>query len=105
MRLKIEKGRAKGSIFAPPSKSIAHRLLICAAMSEGKSTVRGISGCADVSATLDCLTALGIKTERVGDDITVYGKDFRTLSPAMPLRCRESGSTLRFMIPPVTLSG
>ena len=105
MKIKINKGIANGSISAPPSKSMAHRLLISAAMSDGVSTVRGISDCEDVAATLDCLSALGIKTERVGNDVTVFGMDFRKLSPKLPLRCRESGSTLRFMIPAVMLSG
>jgi len=105
MKVKIKPGRAFGSIKAPPSKSMAHRLLICAAMCDGVSTVRGISSCEDVLATIDCLSALGIKTEKVGDTVTVYGKNFRDITPLDTLRCRESGSTLRFMIPPAMLSG
>ncbi len=105
MRMEIKPSRARGSIKAPPSKSMAHRLLICAAMCEGVSTVRGISNCEDVAATLDCLAALGIKVERSGDDITVYGKNFGCAVPISPLMCRESGSTLRFLIPTALLSG
>ena len=105
MKVKIEKSRASGKINAPPSKSIAHRLLICAAMSEGKSIIRNISSCEDVSATLDCLDALGIETKRNGNDVTVIGKNFKNLTPNKPLMCRESGSTLRFMIPAAMLSG
>jgi 3-phosphoshikimate 1-carboxyvinyltransferase len=104
MRVRIEKGRASGKISAPASKSMAHRLLISAAMCDGVSTIRGISSCEDVLATLDCLDALGIKTERVGDDVTVYGRDLSSVSPEKPLVCRESGSTLRFMIPIAMLS-
>ena len=99
MKIQINKGTASGVISAPPSKSMAHRLLISAAMCEGVSTVRGISSCEDVLATLDCLSALGIRYERVGDDVTVYGKDPKKMRPSEPLKCRESGSTLRFMIP------
>ena len=99
MTLRIEKGVARGEITAPPSKSMAHRLLICAAMCEGVSTVRGISACEDVSATLDCLEALGVKTEISGGDVTVYGRNVRGATPSVPLQCRESGSTLRFLIP------
>ena len=105
MKISIKPSRAKGRINAPPSKSMAHRLLICAAMSEGVSRVRGISTCEDVLATLDCLAALGISTERDGDTVTVYGRDFRDITPKDALRCRESGSTLRFMIPLAMLSG
>ena len=105
MNIRIKPGRARGSVKAPPSKSMAHRLLISAAMCDGVSRVSGVSGCEDVLATLDCLAALGIKTERNGDTVTVYGKSFCDIEPTDALRCRESGSTLRFMIPPAMLSG
>ena len=87
------------------SKSIAHRLLIVAAMCEGVSTVRRVPDCEDVLATLDCLTALGVRTERCGEDIRVWGIDFKTARAISPLPCRESGSTMRFMIPIALLSG
>ena len=99
MKIRINKGVARGVISAPPSKSMAHRLLISAAMCEGVSTVHGISTCEDVLATLDCLSALGIEYRFDGEDVTVWGKGPREMRPTAPLRCRESGSTLRFMIP------
>ena len=105
MNVEIKAGSACGTVNVPPSKSMAHRLLICAAMCDGVSIIRGISNCEDVRATLDCIAALGIKTEKEGNDITVYGKDFRTVVPLSPLTCKESGSTLRFLIPPALLSG
>ena len=105
MQVTITPKRAQGRIAAPPSKSMAHRLLICAALSEGKSRVCGISDCADVSATLDCLRVLGVECQQEGDCVTVCGKDIRDAVPTSPLLCRESGSTLRFMIPIAMLSG
>ena len=105
MKVKIEKNTARGKITAPSSKSMAHRLLICAAMCDGVSTVRGISDCEDVSATLDCLSSLGIKTEKTDNGIIVEGCNFNNVTPSSPLMCRESGSTLRFMIPAAMLSG
>ncbi len=105
MKVTIEKSTGIGKITAPSSKSMAHRLLICAAMCDGVSTVRGISDCEDVSATIDCLSALGIKTHKTNNDITVEGCNFRNVIPNKPLICRESGSTLRFMIPAAMLSG
>jgi 3-phosphoshikimate 1-carboxyvinyltransferase len=104
MKLKIEKGVARGRINAPPSKSMAHRLLIAAAMCDGVSVVRGVSDCDDVNATVDCLSALGAKFSRSGNDVTVYGCDMRGAKASSPLVCRESGSTLRFMIPIAMLS-
>lgn len=105
MKIKIYKGSACGKVAAPPSKSMAHRLLIAAAMCEGESTVRRLPLCEDVLATLDCLGALGVKTELCGEDIKVYGIDFRKAAANAPLHCRESGSTMRFMIPLALLSG
>ncbi len=105
MRITVEPGKATGTVSVPPSKSMAHRLLICAAMSAGESRIHGISQCDDVEATLDCLTALGIAIERMGDTAIVQGKEFASLSPTAPLCCRESGSTLRFLLPPVLLCG
>ena len=105
MNIKIEKSKACGTVKAPPSKSIAHRLLICAGMAEGKSIIHGISECDDVLATIDCLGALGVEIEREGDTVIVYGRDFRNTKPLRHLNCRESGSTLRFLIPPAMLCG
>ena len=74
MKVRINKGVARGRIDAPPSKSMAHRLLICAGLSEGECTVHGISESEDVLATLDCLKAIGAKWKRDKDAITVTGQ-------------------------------
>ena len=98
MNVKIRKGKAEGSVAAPPSKSMAHRLLICAGLSRGKSVIRGVEPSQDVLATLDCLRAIGAECETDGDTVTVKGTDFSHKEERM-LQCRESGSTLRFFIP------
>ncbi len=105
MTVKINPGTAKGRICAPPSKSMAHRLLICAAMAEGVSHVMGISDCDDAKATIDCLRALGVRVEVEGDTVTVYGRSPLDYEPTGVLSCRESGSTLRFLTPVAMLSG
>jgi len=105
MKVKIEKSVARGRICAPPSKSMAHRLLIAAALCEGVSHISGISSCEDVLATIDCLTTLGAKITYNGSSATVYGADFKKASAATALYCRESGSTLRFLIPTALISG
>ena len=79
MKVRINKGVARGRIDAPPSKSMAHRLLICAGLSEGECTVHGISESEDVLATLDCLKAIGAKWKRDKDAITVTGADIRKI--------------------------
>ena len=90
---------------APPSKSMAHRLLIGGGLAEGKSVIGGISGSEDMKATLDCLSAIGAKYEIEGDKVTITGADIRNIPENAVLRCRESGSTLRFFIPICLLDG
>lgn len=99
MKIKIEKGCAGGRVKAPPSKSMAHRYLICAALARGRSVIRGMSDCEDVRATVDCLAALGVPISAEGDRVTVDGIDVRRAVPRGVLDCRESGSTMRFLIP------
>ena len=105
MQVTIAPQKASGVIKAPPSKSMAHRMLICAAMAQGESLVRGVSMSEDVSATLDCLNALGVSYTRDNDHVRLCGIDIARALPNGELCCRESGSTLRFMIPLALLSG
>ncbi len=99
MRIKIEKSVAVGSVTAPPSKSYAHRLLICSALAEGKSTVYGISDSDDMRATLSCLSSLGINYSKEHDVVKIQGINLHMASSATDFYCNESGSTLRFFIP------
>lgn len=94
----------RGSVEAPPSKSAAHRRLICAGLANGVSVLSGIAQSEDIAATVDCLSALGAKIELSGDVATVRGCDPRK-APSATLPCRESGSTLRFFLPLCLLSG
>lgn len=105
MNVLIKKSKASGEVSAPPSKSMAHRMLIGAGLAKGKSVIRGISGSEDMKATVDCLCALGAKCEISGDVVTVTGADVKNLPENPHLECRESGSTLRFFIPLCLMSG
>lgn len=104
MRVRINKSIPQGRITAPPSKSMAHRLLICSGLSEGTSVVHGIAQSEDVMATLDCLAALGASYSVHADTVTIKGINPFKAAPAT-LYCRESGSTLRFFIPMCLMSG
>lgn len=87
-----------GSIDAPSSKSMAHRLLIGAALSNKKCVVSGVDYSEDILATIDCLKALGAEISTENDTVTVNAKRF--MNPVSTvLNCRESGSTLRFFVP------
>ena len=105
MIVNIEKGKASGRVSAPPSKSMAHRLLICAALADGESVIHGMSDCEDVRATLDCLCTLGVPFEKNGSTVKVWGISASEMTASGPLPCRESGSTLRFFVPLCMISG
>ncbi len=105
MNVKIEKGVACGVVKAPPSKSMAHRMLICASLCQGKSLVKGISDCVDVSATLACMQSLGVNAVVNGNDVMVEGNNILHASPKSVLDCKESGSTLRFLLPIALITG
>lgn len=105
MKVRIGRGTAKGAVSAPPSKSMAHRLLICAGLSDGECIVHGISDSEDMLATMDCLRALGVQCEREKDTVKVSGIDIRKAVASEKLNCRESGSTLRFFVPIALLTG
>jgi len=95
-----------GVIQAPPSKSMGHRMLICAGLANGQSNVKGISHSEDMLATMTLLNGLGAScARRERDDIVdVKGIDPLKAAPCEPLNCRECGSTLRFFIPICLLS-
>lgn len=105
MTVEILPSKPCGSVIAPPSKSVAHRYLIAAALAEGTSRIEGIAPSEDILATVDCLRALGAEITTADGVATVRGFDPRTTAPRAPLACRESGSTLRFLLPLCWLSG
>lgn len=96
MIAEILKSEIKGEIKAPPSKSMAHRYLIFSALREEEIEIDGLDLSEDISATIDCLSALGVKIDFCDGRARVSGRIGR---PTETLKCRESGSTLRFMLP------
>lgn len=108
--MKISPSTAKGVMMAPPSKSMAHRHLICAALAGGKSVINNIDLSEDIKATLGCIKQLGASAEIVAGEganqIVVQGAGKKAFDGAEKLfNCNESGSTLRFFIPLAMLSG
>ena len=104
MNITIRPGVPRGTMAAPPSKSMAHRLLICAGLAAGESVIRNVDPSEDILATADCLRALGAGVRIENGAAAVAGCDPRKASGTV-LPCRESGSTLRFMIPLALLGG
>ncbi|MCW4015552.1 MAG: 3-phosphoshikimate 1-carboxyvinyltransferase [Candidatus Bathyarchaeota archaeon] len=92
-----------GVVSAPPSKAYTHRMLIASLLSDGTSKIFNPLISDDTKATLEAVKALGAKTELNENCWTVHGQ--QTLkTPDHPINCKESGSTLRFMIPVAALA-
>ena len=97
MNVTITPARLHGTVNAIPSKSAAHRLLICAALADRPTKLLLSGTSADINSTISCLEAMGAKVEQQEDGCVI--------TPIVPsaqtplLDCGESGSTLRFLIP------
>ncbi len=105
MKAIIRPSKAQGSVKIPPSKSMAHRAIICAALASGRSVISNIDYSVDITTTIECMRKLGAEIICDGSTVTVYGiKDFNSLADNN-IECNESGSTLRFLIPVFSLTG
>lgn len=94
MKLRL-KGNLSGNVMPPPSKSQAHRFLICAALGGSPCSVECDALNDDIKATVNSLNALGAEIE--------YNENLFSVVPVKVKRnsvldCGESGSTLRFLI-------
>lgn len=104
MKAVITRSTAKGRTGVPPSKSYSHRALLAAGLGEGDCILEGVLSSEDIYATLECLEALGAVFDRDGDRIRIKGagddlRGLKRVTDGVTVNCRESGSTLRFMIP------
>ncbi len=103
MKAIISPGSLGGTVSAIPSKSQAHRLLICAALSKNESRINCPGLSKDIEATVDCLRALGADIDYTNGIFTV--KPIKEVREMAELDCGESGSTLRFLLPVVCAFG
>ena len=93
-----------GTVSAPPSKSMAHRAVLCSALAKGTSHIENLEFSKDISATLAAAGQLCARVESGPADVLVEGLGhFRPVFG--PVDCCESGSTLRFLIPLASLTG
>ncbi len=97
MDITIQPQLLRGEITAIPSKSQAHRLLICAAFADRVTELVCPQTNADMEATADCLQALGAGIVHTATGYTV--EPIKDVAETATLACRESGSTLRFLLP------
>ena len=102
MDVRIRPRALAGAVTPPPSKSMAHRLLLAAALADGVSTVKNVALSQDIEATLRCMAALGASWERTDKStlrVTGIGGKRKPFPELPRFDCGESGSTLRFLIP------
>ena len=97
MDITITPRKLHGHITAIPSKSQAHRLLICAAFAEHETTLRCPDTNRDIEATAECLRSLGAKIQRTEEGYRV--SPIQSIPTSAVLPCHDSGSTLRFLLP------
>lgn len=92
------KNKNSAEIKIPASKSLLHRDLICASLSKGTSYIYNVTMNDDVIATIGCLRNLGVAIEIEGNTLKVNSSGKLKLEDNH-FYPKESGSTLRFLIP------
>lgn len=93
-----------GKVMPPPSKSAAHRAIICAALAKGQSRIAPFENSKDMEATIGAVRALGAKVT-VGENGLLIDGSNTFCNISSEIDCLESGSTLRFMIPVAAAGG
>ncbi|MGI6664195.1 MAG: 3-phosphoshikimate 1-carboxyvinyltransferase [Christensenellaceae bacterium] len=88
-----------GSFTAPPSKSAAHRIIIFAALSKKPVSFPLAEISEDIDATINCLRALGASITWDSKILHITPIEQSTPAQSPLLDCKESGSTLRFLLP------
>ena len=98
MKAHIAPSICSGHVVIPPSKSMAHRAIICASLANGTSVIKNVAYSQDIKTTIAGMQQLGADIRIEADQVTVTGiKDFTIKNKEV--FCCESGSTLRFFIP------
>ena len=97
MDITITPRKLHGTVTAIPSKSQAHRMLICAAFADRETLLHCPESNRDIDATAQCLNALGAEITRLQGGFSV--KPIREVPKTALLPCQDSGSTLRFLLP------
>lgn len=92
-----------GTVIVPPSKSMAHRAVICASLAAGRSTIKNIQLSDDILATIEGMRSFGAIISYDDQTLTIDGIRNGAAKESRTINCNESGSTLRFLIPLATL--
>ena len=103
MNVQIKPCTLQGEIQGITSKSFAHRALICAALAEGKSEIQIDDFSQDIAVTVECLKSMGA-TIKIEENICQVSP-IKTANKKIEMNCKESGSTLRFLLPVICALG
>ncbi|WP_035051116.1 3-phosphoshikimate 1-carboxyvinyltransferase [Carnobacterium pleistocenium] len=95
--------KIKGTVTVPPSKSMAHRAVICASLAKGRSMITNIQLSDDMIATIAGMRSFGAVISYNDRTLTIEGVGNGSVQEKRIVDCNESGSTLRFLIPLATL--
>src|SRR4051812_44921488 len=88
----------EGEVLLPGDKSISHRAAMLAAIADGETRITNYAASADCASTLECLTRLGVRSDRQGTVVTVRGRGkYGLAQPDGVLDCGNSGTTMRLI--------
>lgn len=105
MRARITPAKIdSGNITIPPSKSLAHRAIICACLAPGRSVISNIDYSVDIRATIEGMRHLGASIKEDKDTLFIDGIETFQYDGDV-VNCHESGSTLRLFLPLFSLTG
>ncbi len=90
-------GPLRGTVVAPPDKSLSHRAALLAAMTDEPVRITGYLDAADTNSTLDAVQALGALVERRADSLVVRGPGLRAAGPADVIDVGNAGTLMRLL--------
>ncbi len=90
-------GPLRGTLAAPPDKSLSHRAALLAAMTDEPVTVTGYLDAADTNSTLAAVQALGALVERRADSLVIRGVGLRAAAPAELIDVGNAGTLMRLL--------
>ena len=86
----------KGIINLPGDKSISHRALMLASLTDSECVIHNLSTGKDVETTRNCLSQCGILSSNDGETVRISGGTF--MNPKTPLNCGNSGTSVRLLV-------
>ena len=88
----------RAEITVPGDKSISHRAVILAGLSNGTCKITGFLPSEDCLSTMQAMRALGVEIERpTPTTLIVHGRSRQLTAPKGDIDCGNSGTTMRLL--------